>query len=215
MASNRIAVFTGPGQVSFARSQCPSLAAAKSWCGFRPAPCARWSSGCGRAPRTTTPSPPDTKRQASSPRSTPRGCWAFRSASGSRSHFSTAACSAKHAGAATRTSVPARCRGRKPNVFRRIGGLADYAVVPAWKLFPVSDDGSFDEMALCEPVACAIHSINMANLRFGDDVLVIGCGTMGYLHLALALLRGVRVFISDSDPQKRRAGARSRRECRL
>ena len=48
-----------------------------------------------------------------------------------------------------------KMRGRKANVLRRIGGLADYAVVPAWKLFPLSDDGSFDEFALCEPVACA------------------------------------------------------------
>ncbi len=94
--------------------------------------------------------------------------------------------------------------GRKANVLRRIGGLADYAAVPVWKLFPISEERSFDEIALCEPVACVVHSINMANLRFGDDVLVIGCGTMGYLHLALALLRGARVLVSDSDPEKRR-----------
>jgi threonine dehydrogenase-like Zn-dependent dehydrogenase len=97
-----------------------------------------------------------------------------------------------------------KMRGRKPNTFRRIGGLADYAVVPAWKLFPMTEERSFDEIALCEPMACVIHSIHKAALRFGDDVLVIGCGTMGYLHLLLARLRGARVFVSDSDPEKRR-----------
>ena len=96
-----------------------------------------------------------------------------------------------------------KMRDRKANVLRRIGGLADYAVVPAWKLFPMPEDRSFDEIALCEPVACVVHSINMANLRLGDDVLVIGCGTMGYLHLALARLRGARVLVSDPDPEKR------------
>src|SRR5262249_32321561 len=29
-----------------------------------------------------------------------------------------------------------KLRGRRPGQLRRIGGLADYAVVPAWKLFP-------------------------------------------------------------------------------
>ena len=97
-----------------------------------------------------------------------------------------------------------KMRGRMPKVFRRIGGLADYAVVPAWKLFPIPGDRSFDEIALCEPLACVIHSIHKAELRFGDDVLVVGCGPMGYLHLMLARLRGTRVFVSDPDPGRRR-----------
>jgi len=97
-----------------------------------------------------------------------------------------------------------KLRDRRPNTFRRIGGLADYAVVPAWKLFPMPDDCSFDEIALCEPLACVIHSINKASLQFGDDVFVVGCGTMGLMHVALARLRGARVFVSDPDPQKRR-----------
>jgi L-iditol 2-dehydrogenase len=94
--------------------------------------------------------------------------------------------------------------GRKPNVLRRIGGLADFAVVPAWKLFAMPLDRSFDEIALTEPVACVVHSINKAALRFGDNVLVVGCGTMGFLHVLLARLRGARVLVSDPDAQKRR-----------
>jgi L-iditol 2-dehydrogenase len=94
--------------------------------------------------------------------------------------------------------------GRTPNILRRIGGLADYAIVPAWKLFPMPEQCSFDEIALCEPVACVVHSVHEAQLRFGDDVLVMGCGTMGFLHLLLARLRGARVAVSDPDPRRRR-----------
>lgn len=94
-------------------------------------------------------------------------------------------------------------RGRRPNLLRRIGGLADYAIVPAWKLFPMPSDRSFEEIALCEPIACVVHSIGKAALRFGDDVLVIGFGVMGYLHLLLARLRGARAFVSDPDPGRR------------
>ena len=97
-----------------------------------------------------------------------------------------------------------KLRSRARGTFRRIGGLADFVVVPAWKVFRMPADLSFDEIALCEPVACVIHSVHQARLRFGDDVLVIGGGTMGRLHLMLARLRGSRVFVSDPDPEKRR-----------
>ena len=96
-----------------------------------------------------------------------------------------------------------KMQGRAPNVFRRIGGLSDYAVVPAWKLFPMPQNNSFDELALCEPVACVVHSIDRVQLKLGNDVLVVGCGTMGQLHILLARLRGTRVLVSDPDPQKR------------
>ena len=96
-----------------------------------------------------------------------------------------------------------KLHGRSPGVFRQIGGLAEYAVVLTWKLFVLPENLSFDEIALCEPVACVIHSIRKANLQFGDEVLVLGGGTMGQLHLLLARLRGARVFLSDPDPEKR------------
>jgi L-iditol 2-dehydrogenase len=93
-------------------------------------------------------------------------------------------------------------RGRVPGKLRRIGGLADYAVVPLWKLFPMPAEQPLDEIALCEPVACVIHSVHKGALRFGDDVLVVGGGTMGQLHLLLARLRGARVLLSDPDREK-------------
>lgn len=96
-----------------------------------------------------------------------------------------------------------KLHGRAPGVFRRIGGLAEYTVVPTWKLFALPVELSFDEIALCEPVACVVHSIRRAGIELGDDVLVVGGGTMGQLHLLLARLRGARVFLSDPDPRKR------------
>lgn len=94
--------------------------------------------------------------------------------------------------------------GRRPGALRRIGGLARYAAVPAWKVLPVPEAVSFEELSLTEPLACVIHSLNRAELRFGDDVLIIGGGTMGHLHMLLARLRGVRVIVSEPDPAKQR-----------
>ena len=102
-----------------------------------------------------------------------------------------------------------KLQGRGPNRFRRIGGLADYAVVPAWKLFRMPAERSLDEIALCEPLACVVHSVGKGEVRFGDDVLVIGCGTMGYLHTQLARLRGRACLQAMSIPND--GGWRSRR----
>jgi threonine dehydrogenase-like Zn-dependent dehydrogenase len=96
-----------------------------------------------------------------------------------------------------------KLKGRQKGKLRRIGGLADYAALPAWKLFPMPSELGFDEIAMSEPLACVVHSVHKANLRFGDDVLVIGCGTMGQMHVILSFFRGARVFVSEPDPERR------------
>lgn len=93
--------------------------------------------------------------------------------------------------------------GRQPGRFRRIGGLSEQVTVPAWKLFVMPGDMSTDEIALAEPLACVVHSISRADPQLGDDVLVIGGGVMGQLHVLVARLRGARVFLSDPRPDKR------------
>jgi len=55
-------------------------------------------------------------------------------------------------------------------------------------------------------MACVLNSISRTHLSFGDDVLVIGGGTMGLLHVMLAKLRGVRVILSS--PERRTAQSR-------
>jgi L-iditol 2-dehydrogenase len=52
-------------------------------------------------------------------------------------------------------------------------------------------DGPLDE-ALAEPIACAVNAVEAAEVRLGDDVVVIGAGFMGNLVQSLVALRGVR-----------------------
>ncbi|NKC12042.1 MAG: zinc-binding dehydrogenase [Gammaproteobacteria bacterium] len=93
--------------------------------------------------------------------------------------------------------------GREPGKLRRIGGFAEFTVVDAWKLFPMPGSLPFDVIALAEPVACVVHSIRHSEVQLGEDVLVIGAGTMGHLHVLLARLRGARVIVSDPDLARR------------
>jgi threonine dehydrogenase-like Zn-dependent dehydrogenase len=72
-------------------------------------------------------------------------------------------------------------------------GFADEVVLRAEHC--VALDGTPVEMALAEPLACAVNAIELADLRVGDDVLVIGAGYMGLLLLQLAAQQAPRHLI--------------------
>lgn len=55
----------------------------------------------------------------------------------------------------------------------------------------------YAKMAFTEPLACCVNSVNRCDLRFGQDVVVVGGGTMGLLHVMLLVRRGVRVIVSE------------------
>lgn len=83
------------------------------------------------------------------------------------------------------------------------GGFAEYVVAKAEDLFVYPDSTSFEKMAFTEPVACVVNSIERTTIKYGDDVLVIGGGTMGLLHVVLAKLKGARVILSEPMEERR------------
>ncbi len=52
-------------------------------------------------------------------------------------------------------------------------------------------------LTFAEPLACALHSLNKANVKKGDKVLVTGCGPMGLLAAAGATARDATVSALD------------------
>lgn len=75
------------------------------------------------------------------------------------------------------------------------GGLAEYLLAPPQLLrygpiHPIPADLSFAEAALAEPLACAINGIELAQVRLGESVAVIGTGPIGCMLIALARLVG-------------------------
>jgi L-iditol 2-dehydrogenase len=75
-------------------------------------------------------------------------------------------------------------------------GYSDQVVLRAEHC--VAIDGTPVELSLAEPLACAINAIELANLRVGDDVLVIGAGYMGLLLLQLVAPQAPRhVIVAD------------------
>ena len=61
------------------------------------------------------------------------------------------------------------------------GGFAEYVVVNQEKVFPISDSLSFEEAAFAEPTACAVHGMDVIDVRCGDDILIFGSGPTGII----------------------------------
>jgi (R,R)-butanediol dehydrogenase/meso-butanediol dehydrogenase/diacetyl reductase len=70
------------------------------------------------------------------------------------------------------------------------GGLAEYAVVPAFTCARLPDALSNEEGALVEPTEVAVRAVRKSDLRLGETVVVIGGGPIGLLTLQVACAAG-------------------------
>jgi len=76
-------------------------------------------------------------------------------------------------------------------------GLGEYLAFPAYGIYKLSADAPLTEVCLAEPLSCVLRSVRRANIRPGRNVVIMGGGFMGLLHLMLAKQRGARVMVSE------------------
>lgn len=99
-----------------------------------------------------------------------------------------------------------RCRacrmGRKQNCENLFalgvnvnGGFAQYSRCPETQCFKLNDDVDFDVAAMAEPLACVVHGIDLADIKPGQTVAVIGTGAIGFLMMQMAKLKGASTVI--------------------
>lgn len=97
----------------------------------------------------------------------------------------------------------AQCSGYSYFGSRCDGGFAEYLVAPVWNLVPFADTLSYEEAALCEPAAVSLHAVNLGVIEKGDNVIVIGTGTIGFLIGLFAANRsGKRVAVAGRSANK-------------
>lgn len=83
------------------------------------------------------------------------------------------------------------------------GGFAEYMVVPenvlkVDGLNRIPEGLSFAEASVAEPLACALNAQELVKINPGDDVVVVGSGPIGCLHVRLARSYGAkRVFLVE------------------
>lgn len=108
------------------------------------------------------------------------------------------------------------CRGGQENLCITLpglgvnsdGGFAEYASVPERCIYHIPDKLSFSAAAFTEPLSCAIHGTDLANIDSGDDVLILGSGPTGLLLMQLAKISGAGRVISTAKRDKRLEVAR-------
>ena len=88
------------------------------------------------------------------------------------------------------------------------GGFAEYMRVPApairqGNIIPITSEIDAAAAALIEPLACVLRSHDLLKIRPGDNVLVVGAGPIGVLHIQMARLAGASCIVV-SDPNEER-----------
>jgi len=82
------------------------------------------------------------------------------------------------------------------------GSLADYVIADADFLHPKPENVTFAEAAIAEPVSGSLHAVERCDLKLGDFVVILGCGTIGSLAMQHALNKGAEVLIVDPEEFK-------------
>jgi len=97
------------------------------------------------------------------------------------------------------------CARKKVFGIKTDGGFAEFVRVPAWVLHRVPDTVSIEEAAMTEPACVVLHAmLEKGRVDPGDEVLIMGAGTIGLLALQIAKMAGAkRIFVAELNEKKR------------
>ncbi|MFC8845910.1 MULTISPECIES: zinc-binding dehydrogenase [unclassified Micromonospora] len=89
------------------------------------------------------------------------------------------------------------CRRRQILGIHRAGAFAEYVAVPEHALHPLAPTMSFETAAMIEPLANAVHALNLARPAEGARIAVLGAGTIGLVSLLVARQYSDEVTVCD------------------
>ena len=105
---------------------------------------------------------------------------------------------------ACRAARPHLCERPQSIGVSRDGGMAEYVVVPAEQVYRIPATMSAEAAALTEPLACALHAVDLAGLHPGQTAIVLGAGPIGILCSSLLMASGAsQVTVSEPNPGRR------------
>jgi len=86
------------------------------------------------------------------------------------------------------------------------GAFAEYLLVPEILIdngtLLLPDNVSYDQSTFIEPLACALRAQRLAGVKEGRNVIVLGCGMSGLLHVKLAHAQNTQIIASDIKPNR-------------
>jgi L-iditol 2-dehydrogenase len=95
------------------------------------------------------------------------------------------------------------CLNRKAFGYEFDGGFSQYLKVPAVfieseNIFTFSNEITFEEACLAEPLGCVVNGSERCNIALGDAIVILGAGPIGLMHTLLAKFKGAgKVIVSE------------------
>lgn len=87
--------------------------------------------------------------------------------------------------------------------FRKDGAFAEYVTVPQHILYRIPGKVSYEHAAMVEPVAVAMHALNLTRISLNDTVVVGGSGMIALFLIQLLRLAGCGQIITFDLEQER------------
>ena len=96
---------------------------------------------------------------------------------------------------------PNLCENMFPLGTAQNGAFAEYVKAPFEHVYKLPKNLSFEVGSIIEPFACAMHGVDKLSPQIGENVAIIGAGTIGLMMLKIIKARGagnvVMIDIAD------------------
>lgn len=86
--------------------------------------------------------------------------------------------------------------GVSPGTFRRHGAFAEFMTIPQHILYRLPENVSFEQAAMVEPVAVALHALSLADIKTGESCIVVGTGMIGLFIVQTVAISGATEIIA-------------------
>jgi len=99
--------------------------------------------------------------------------------------------------------------GVSPGEYRRNGAFAEYVAVPQHILYAIPDKVTFNQAAMVEPAAVALHAVELTPRTLDDTAVVVGSGMVGLFVVQSLRAAGCGKIIAIDLEEERLALART------
>lgn len=84
------------------------------------------------------------------------------------------------------------------------GGFAEYLTVPAGQVYHVPEGLSLQAASQTETLSCCVHGMDLADIKVGQSVFIIGAGPIGQMMIQLVAHAGAsHIIVSEPIAEKR------------
>ena len=96
-----------------------------------------------------------------------------------------------------------RVLGVSTGEYRRHGAFAEFVSVPERILYRLPENVTFPQATVVEPLAIALHAVNLTHGRVNDTVVVVGAGMVGLVVIQVLRVAGCGQIIAVDLDQSR------------